>query len=369
MAESQPSFRFTRALSNKLRYRYTRYFRAYYKALRSEIEEAIESGADPDSIPDYYKGYKKVEVVICHDGILVIHRPAGEGANRDIFKFFMPPERPTVKKMSEDYNPPMPGGDTMGPLIEYQPGDHFGPVTYAEPRQRVTPMGDGESEVTVEDKWHRLDMVSWSRVHAFTEEADAKHQAKKVLATRDERRGPDAPNDLEGEKLVDPGEDPTDRLIREVLRTRQTASREEADRILERISYAPFMGEVRVPPRHRGLTYRGREVQARENSLFYHLAKRVDERQWAEGTSEEEYLEDLHSAALEPSSRLVLYELRGGSIAAVIAENSVPGERRGPDALDYLFVAYSADRATIITGYQVSSTETLSLSEDPLWLR
>lgn len=170
---------------------------------------------------------------------------------------------------------------------------------------------------------------------------------------------------LEGE----PREDATDRLIREILRTRRSATEGEAERILKRIAGAPFMGEVRVPPRHRGLRYGGREVRAKENSLFYHLAKRVDEGQWAERTIEGGYLEDLRSVATDPSARLVLYTLRGGNVAAVISENPAPEERRGPDALEYLFVAYSADRATIITGYQVSGIETLNLSEDPLWLK
>jgi len=200
-------------------------------------------------------------------------------------------------------------------------------------------------------------------------EADAKRQARTVFATHDERRGPDAPNELEGEPPVDPTENPTDRLIREILRTRQAASREEADSILARVAAAPFMGEVRVPPRHRGLRLGDREVRAREDSLFYHLAKRVDEGQWAEGTTEEEYLEDLRSAAEDPAARLALYTLRGGTIAGVLADNPVPEGRRGPDSLGRLFVAYSADRATIVTGYQVSGEETLNLSEDPLWLR
>lgn len=253
MTEPRPSFRLTPALSNKLRHRYKRYFRTYYKVLRREIDGAIGAGADPDSIPHYYRGYKKVQTVACRDGVLIVHLPAGGGADGDVFEFFAPPARPTVKEFSERYNPPMPGGDTMGPLIDYRPGDHFGPLTYAEPRQRVTPMGNEGAEVTVEDKWHRLDMASWSRAHAFSVEEDAKRQAKTVFATRDERRGPDAPNELEGEPLVDPAEDPTDRLIREVLRTREDASRDEVDGILERIAVAPFMGEVRVPPRHRGL--------------------------------------------------------------------------------------------------------------------
>ncbi len=88
------------------------------------------------------------------------------------------------------------------------------------------------------------------------------------------------------------------------------------------------MGEVRVPSRHRGLTYRGRGVRVREESLLYHLAKRVDEAQWAEGTTGEEYLKGLRSAAHDQSARLVLYTPRGGAIAAVLSDNPVPEQRR-----------------------------------------
>ena len=373
MTRPHRTFSFTQAFFNKLRYRLTRYFRAYYKTLRDEIARAIESGTEPDSIPHYYKGHKKVNTVACRDGVLVVHYPVEEGMGRDLFAFYSPPgPRRTVKEWAADYNPPLPGGDTMYPLIDYEPGDHFGPVVYAEPRQRVTPMeaeGEDGLEVTQEDMWHRLDMVSWSRVGAYFDEARAKREARYVFATRDRRRGPEAPNDFKDSPTPSAKGEPADYLVREILRTREPGTVEEAGRILKRIAVAPFMGEVRVPPRHRGLRYGDREVRAREDSLFYHLAKRVDEGQWAEGTTEEDYLEDLRSAAADPSARLVLYTLRGGNVAAVVADNPVPEERRGPDALDRLFVAYSADRATIITGYQVSGTETLTLSEDPLWLR
>jgi hypothetical protein len=365
----------TEALSNKLRYRLTRYFRAYYKTLRREIEKATESGTDPDSIPHYYKGHKRVQTILCRDGVLIVHYPADEGSSRDEFEFYAPPgPLPTVKESAAAYNPPLPGGDVLDPLVDYEPGEHFGPVVYVEPRQRVTVMGeeggDG-AEVIEQDKWHRLDMVSWSRVEAYFDEAVAKSQARYVFATRHRRRGPEAPKDFAGATLppVVATGDLAGHPIREILRTREPATGEEAGRILGRIAGAPFMGEVKIPPRHRGLHYRGREVRAKEDSLFYHLAKRVDEGQWAEGTTEEEYLEDLHSAAQDPSAQLILYTLRGGVVAAVVSDNPVPEGRRGPDALEYLFVAYSADRATIITGYQVSGVETLKLSEDPLWLR
>lgn len=78
------------------------------------------------------------------------------------------------------------GGDVLDPLVDYEPGEYFGPVVYTEPRQRVTVMEgeDGDRfEVVQEDMWHRLDMVSWSRVGAYFDEAVAKHQARYVFAT------------------------------------------------------------------------------------------------------------------------------------------------------------------------------------------
>ena len=73
MSEGCPKFWMTEALSNKLRYQLTRYFRAYYKTLRREIERATESGTDPDSIPHYYKGHKRVQTILCRDGVLIVH--------------------------------------------------------------------------------------------------------------------------------------------------------------------------------------------------------------------------------------------------------------------------------------------------------
>ncbi len=164
VTDPRPSFRLTQAQANKLRYRLTRYFRAYYKTLRREIEKAIESGTDPDSVPHYYKGHKKVQTILCRDGVMVVHFPADEGEGRDRFEFYAPRPRPTVKDVAAGYNLLLPGGGTMDPLIDYVPGDHFGPWVYSEPRQMGTPLDGEGGEVIVEDEWHRLDMVSWSRV-------------------------------------------------------------------------------------------------------------------------------------------------------------------------------------------------------------
>lgn len=138
---------------------------------------------------------------------------------------------------------------------------------------------------------------------------------------------------------------------------------------MERIAGAPFMGKVRVRPAERGRRYLGRGVGAVEESLFVHLVRRVREGQWAEGTTESEYLEDLRAAVRDPSARLALYVLRGGHVAAAFSNNRMPPSRRGPNALDYLFVVYSADRGRIISGYQASSLDAVEVSASPLWVR
>lgn len=171
---------------------------------------------------------------------------------------------------------------------------------------------------------------------------------------------------MEGESV---SQDPTDRLIRELIRTRREATTEEVEWVIDRIAAAPFMGEVRVPTRDRGLSYQGRTVGTREDSLFYHLAKRVSEGQWRSGTTETEYLRDLRDAVSAPEARLVVYALENGNVAAVLTGNSVPETRLGDDPEAYVFVVYSANRGRIFSGYQASSIETINVSETPLWLR
>lgn len=164
---------------------------------------------------------------------------------------------------------------------------------------------------------------------------------------------------------------PVDRLVREVIRTRRPVTEEEADSVVERMASAPFMGRIRVPKDERGLSYLGRTLGPREESLTVHLMRRVNQGQWAVGTTEEEYLEDLRSGLRDPVGRLVLYRMRGGNIAAILSNNPVPPSRRGPQARDmvHLFVVYSADRGRIVTGHQASSLQTVDVSEDPLWIR
>lgn len=164
-------------------------------------------------------------------------------------------------------------------------------------------------------------------------------------------------------------QNPVDRLVRALIRTRGEVTPQEVDRIIERMATVPFMGEVRISGAYRDATYLGHTLGRRSDSLFFHLVQRVKQGQWADGTTELEFLEDLRRASRDPAARLVVYERRGGNIATIFVENRMPEDRRGEASLDYVAVVYSADRGRLISGYQASSLEELSLPENPIWLK
>jgi len=150
---------------------------------------------------------------------------------------------------------------------------------------------------------------------------------------------------------------PVDRLIREIIATRRPAQADETDQIVGRIANAPFDPQPDIPVlmQHRGLTYRGQTLGSRASSLTYHLVKRVIiEGQWALGTSSAEYVADLHEAARYADAQLVLYERRGGNMATIVARNRLSPSKLGPRALSWIMIVFSADRGTIVSGYQVS---------------
>jgi hypothetical protein len=164
--------------------------------------------------------------------------------------------------------------------------------------------------------------------------------------------------------------DPTDALIHELVRSGRAARPEEVRQIRERLATAPFNSQlIRVPTRERGLGYQGRVVQARDDSAFVHLVRRVvKEKQWADGTNVSEYLEDLHQVAGDPSSRIVLYDSGRGPVAGAFGPNTIPSERLGRHAELYVFMVYSVDRSSIITGYQVSDMSKVSIPTGAQWL-
>ena len=147
---------------------------------------------------------------------------------------------------------------------------------------------------------------------------------------------------------------PTDRLVRELIQTGRSASKPEIQQILSRVAGAAFDPRViPVPLDERGVTYLGRTLGSRERSAFVHLVRRVvvDE-EWAVGTTESEYVDDLRNTARAPSARLALYERRGGYLVLVMAPNTVDPSRIGPLAKRWICTMYSADRGILVSGYQ-----------------
>lgn len=165
---------------------------------------------------------------------------------------------------------------------------------------------------------------------------------------------------------------PTDRLIRELILTRRSVEAEEIERILDRIATAPFdPGIVRVPVAERGIRYGNRQLLARDDSLFAHLVRRVGlDPEWAVGTTAEQYVQDLHRAARSSGARLTVYARRGGSMVGILAPTilAVPAARRGPATRSTLLVVFSADRGTLVSGYQTPSHHDPAIPGDALWL-
>lgn len=112
----------------------------------------------------------------------------------------------------------------------------------------------------------------------------------------------------------------------------------------------------------------GEALEDRASSLRVHLAQRIFEGQWHPGTSADQYLADLRSAVIQDDTRIAVYERQGGAIAAALATNTIPADRLGEQRQQYLFIVYSAERGTIITGYQTEGMSELSIPETVRWL-
>jgi hypothetical protein len=161
-----------------------------------------------------------------------------------------------------------------------------------------------------------------------------------------------------------------DRLIRELIRVGRQATDEETQFIFERLGNAPFdPREMSVPRELRGVTYGGDRLGERAPRRLTHLVQRVlTDAQWIDGTTEDTYLSDLRRAIRDPAARLVVYTRRGGHMAGVVAPNHMPAARRGSRARPYLYVVYSADRGTIVSGYQATDLDRIDIPQGALWL-
>lgn len=169
------------------------------------------------------------------------------------------------------------------------------------------------------------------------------------------------------------GDEPDpDYVVRDLVNDpERTPTAREVDAILRGIARAEFnRRRVPVPEELVGREFEGEALRAgREDSLTVHRAQRIlNDEQWREGTTQEEFLDDLRRTAAHPEARLAVYETRQTYVAVVISPNTVPESRQGPVRGEYVQVVYSANRGRIISGWQTDDP-TGNVPERARWIR
>ena len=128
----------------ELREQITEYYETYYAELRSQL-----TGQDPatfQSVPEVFKGYRRIVTVLGQDGVVVTHWPSSQ----DSFDFHISPDRAAKDLAAEQC-----GGEQ---IIDYPPGAIW---TYeiAEPLRLVA-----DDEVVWVAQWTRLEISSTRRL-------------------------------------------------------------------------------------------------------------------------------------------------------------------------------------------------------------
>jgi hypothetical protein len=146
-----------------------------------------------------------------------------------------------------------------------------------------------------------------------------------------------------------------DALILELIETGHQASPEELATIIAHVAQAPFATyQARVPIKlHRAMVSLGRILPPKLSSLAIHLLKRVDEeQQWPVGTSEQQYIADLHRTVAHPDVQIWTYRYFTQPFVGFLAPSHVQNASRLEKCI---FVAYSPVYGTLTTGYQASA--------------
>jgi hypothetical protein len=92
-------------------------------------------------------------------------------------------------------------------------------------------------------------------------------------------------------------------------------------------------------------------------SIEWHLLSRIHiDGQWPVGTTEDQFIDDLHQAVLHPQVQVWTYRYYTQPYAGFLAPSHV---QQVPQPERYIFVAYSPIHGTITTGYQASDLSTV----------
>jgi hypothetical protein len=151
----------------ELREQITEYYETYYAELRSQLTS--HDSATFQSVPEIFKGYRRIVTELGRDGVVVTHWPSSQ----DSFDFHISPDR-----MAKDLAAEQCGGEQ---IIDYPPGSDFGTYEIAEPLQLV--VDDGVVWVA---QWTRLEISS--KLDAWLSTDQARTAARKDLLPYREAR-------------------------------------------------------------------------------------------------------------------------------------------------------------------------------------
>lgn len=136
----------------ELREQISEYYLTYYAELRSRLQDL-----DPITlqlVPETFKGYRRIVVMLGEDGIVVTHWPDGQ----DSFDFHISPERTAAQLAAEQC-----AGER---ILDYPPGSDFGTHEIDEPLQLVA-----DGRVVWVAPWTRMEISSRFDIWQSTEQA------------------------------------------------------------------------------------------------------------------------------------------------------------------------------------------------------
>ncbi|MCL5957850.1 MAG: hypothetical protein M1358_00785 [Chloroflexi bacterium] len=165
--------------------------------------------------------------------------------------------------------------------------------------------------------------------------------------------------------------DEPNKLIKAFLNPKRDPTEEEVRKILNHVAKAPFRSTMTsVKKEIQGQVFLGQKLRPKEPSITAHLAKRVlAEGQWSRDTTLDQYLADLRSVLDDPKLRKAVYQSKDGrTLLGLLGQNRLPRERLGDSSESFIWVLYSADYGTIVSGYQVSGVNRITLPKDVRWL-
>jgi hypothetical protein len=155
-------------LRERTRMEIVRFFDTYYDELKAEVKKHDEPS---DPLPHYRKGYRKIRTYWCTDGVLIGHKKADEGEEKNAYTFTLSENK--VKELADHlYNQPLPGGRKLDPVINYQDGEEFH-YALRVPRKDETPL-DETHVGGFESEWTRLDFASLNHLDSWRSESKAR---------------------------------------------------------------------------------------------------------------------------------------------------------------------------------------------------